>query len=125
MGEPNYDDLTCGECGIRFFVPHNWLKQRRDEGGGYTCPNGHGRIFRESATDIIRRERDGLKQEMARLVEEAERERRWRHQSERRVSAARGQITRLKNRAAAGVCPCCNRTFVNLARHMGTKHKGF
>lgn len=28
----------------------------------------------------------------------------------------------LRNRAAAGVCPCCNRTFEQLGRHMTTKH---
>ena len=25
--------------------------------------------------------------------------------------------------AKAGTCPCCNRTFTNLARHMASKHK--
>lgn len=25
----------------------------------------------------------------------------------------------------AGVCPCCNRTFKNLARHMAGQHPGF
>lgn len=24
-----------------------------------------------------------------------------------------------------GVCPCCNRTFSDLQRHMASKHKGF
>jgi hypothetical protein len=23
------------------------------------------------------------------------------------------------------VCPCCNRTFENLARHMNSKHRGY
>lgn len=41
------------------------------------------------------------------------------------MHAARGQVTRLKNRAAAGVCPCCNRTFHQLVRHMAAKHPDF
>ena len=45
--------------------------------------------------------------------------------AERRASAARGQVTKLKNRAAAGVCPCCNRQFQNLKNHMATKHPEF
>lgn len=32
---------------------------------------------------------------------------------------------RLRKRASAGVCPCCNRTFSQLARHMQTKHPTF
>lgn len=45
--------------------------------------------------------------------------------AERRVSAAKGQVTKLKNRTAAGVCPCCTRSFENLKRHMATKHPAF
>lgn len=37
----------------------------------------------------------------------------------------KGVATRLKNRAAHGVCPCCNRTFQQLARHMSAKHPDF
>lgn len=33
--------------------------------------------------------------------------------------------TRIKNRVKNGVCPCCNRTFENLARHMQAKHSDF
>lgn len=62
----------------------------------------------------------------------AAQERQWRLEGaeetrtlERRLAAQRGVTTRLKNRVANGVCPCCNRTFANLQRHMSTKHKGF
>jgi hypothetical protein len=30
--------------------------------------------------------------------------------------------TRIRNRIAAGVCPCCTRTFKNVARHIKDKH---
>lgn len=43
----------------------------------------------------------------------------------RQLSAARGQVTRIKNRVGNGVCPCCNRSFGNLHRHMQTKHPGW
>ena len=44
---------------------------------------------------------------------------------ERSHSATRGHVTRQKKRAAAGVCPCCNRTFKQLARHMERKHPNY
>lgn len=43
----------------------------------------------------------------------------------RSLTAHKGHTTRIKNRIAAGVCPCCNRTFKNLARHMGNKHPDY
>lgn len=51
---------------------------------------------------------------------------------ERSHSTTRGHLTRerkkkeqLETRAANGVCPCCHRTFKQLARHMKTKHPDF
>lgn len=123
------DDLefhTCGECGIRFGAPKTFFDARRaDSKMSWHCPNGHVRVFRESEADKLRRERDRLKQETARLEQGIQWQREQREAAERRVSAARGQITKLKKRAANGVCPCCNRTFVDLQRHMATKHSGF
>lgn len=43
----------------------------------------------------------------------------------RSLTAHKGHTTRIKKRIAAGVCPCCNRTFQNLARHMENKHKEY
>jgi len=42
--------------------------------------------------------------------------------TERRLSAQKGVTTRIKNRVANGVCPCCKRSFTDLRRHMETKH---
>lgn len=52
----------------------------------------------------------------------------WRKSSEtnaRRLSAQRGVTTRIKNRVKHGVCPCCQRTFRQLAAHMKSKHPDF
>jgi hypothetical protein len=43
-------------------------------------------------------------------------------------AATKGHVTRKKRqleRVASGVCPCCNRSFVNLRRHMKTQHPEF
>jgi hypothetical protein len=63
----------------------------------------------------LRRERDRLKQDTARLEEEA---------SLARVRAEKAEAAakRLKKRASAGTCPCCSRTFANMAEHMKQKH---
>ncbi|NIA70747.1 hypothetical protein HBA54_19285 [Pelagibius litoralis] len=114
--------LACGTCGVHFAMPLVQYETHRKEGGYHTCPNGHSRGWSdrncETAVDKIRRERDRLQQRQAQLQDQIEGER-------RRTAAAKGQVTKLKNRAAAGVCPCCNRSFVNLQRHMKTKHPDF
>lgn len=115
----------CCACFIRFAVPKSFDIARRKDGNRFFCPVGHSQSYTESENDRIRRERDRLKQEAARLEEVATSERQLREAAERSASARKGQITRLKNRAAAGVCPCCNRSFENLKNHMSTKHPGF
>jgi hypothetical protein len=57
--------------------------------------------------------------------EQKDREREAKEQAERRLSATRGVVTRIRNRVANGVCPCCNRTFADLHRHMASQHPEF
>lgn len=42
-----------------------------------------------------------------------------------RANGYKGHATRITKRAKAGVCPCCNRHFAALERHMATKHPNF
>lgn len=107
--------MICGECGISFAIPETYRKARQENGGSWYCPNGHSRIYRESDVDRLTRERDA-----ARVSREAARDQAA--AAERRAAAARGQVTKIRKRVANGVCPCCHRTFANVARHMATKH---
>lgn len=122
-----YEFHTCGECGIRYAVPKKFLDSRREERlsgqtKGWWCPNGHRWSFTETDNDRLRRERDILKQQIARV--EDDRAAAWR--AEEAATAAKKKaeaaLKRTMNRAGAGVCPCCNRSFVALARHMKTRH---
>lgn len=113
---------TCAACGTQHSFElsiYNVALQRAGEVNIY-CPYGHKwhykprkQIDEEAET---RRERDQLRQRIAQKDDEIA-------EANRRVSAAEGQVTRLRNRANAGLCPCCNRHFDNLQRHMATKHK--
>ena len=118
-------NITCCNCGIIFGVPDQWLSSRRDDKRTFYCPNGHGQSFTESEADRLRRERDRLQQQIAQKDDEIKWQREHRQAAERRVTAAKGQITRLKKRAKGGICPCCKRTFQNMAEHMKTQHPDF
>ena len=124
MADPDYF-VTCCECGVRFSMPNSlndWY--RADARRWFYCPKGHEQHYSSDANDIdkMRRERDRLKQDTARLLDEARRAREDAEAHKRSAAAFKGAATRMKNRAKAGVCPCCNRHFVNLERHMKSQH---
>src|SRR5689334_14143643 len=116
---------TCPECGMRFGAPKHWWNSRREDRRTFYCPNGHSQSYRESESDKLRQERDRLKQQVAQRDDEIRYQREAREHEERRVAAMKGQVTKLKKRASAGVCPCCTRHFTNLERHMTTEHPDF
>lgn len=112
--------ITCYRCETQFIIPTDLYRARKIDHHSFWCPLGHEQHFPEGKTKEERlRER----------VEMAERDARfWRDQKQseaRRHAATKGQVTKLKNRAKAGVCPCCDRSFVQLARHIATKHPDF
>jgi hypothetical protein len=109
--------MCCGQCGIEFAVPDAFYRERKEKGAAlnWHCPNGHIRVFRESNSEVLRRERDLLKQQTARLEDEA-------RLARERADKAEKATKRLKKRASAGTCPCCNRTFANMAEHMKHQH---
>ncbi len=114
---------TCGECGIVFGMEQEYHDKLVRENGGFHCPNGHARRF------IGETEVDKLKKQLASKEDwlKWERERTDRlstqlQQQKYQTRAARAAKTRMKNRIKNGVCPCCNRTFKNLADHFKLKH---
>lgn len=121
--------ITCYKCKIEFGLPDDFHRVAQQSAESFTwyCPNGHPQVFasKPTETDILRRERDSLKQAIAYEQDRVREAERRAELADRRVSAARGQITKIKKRAMAGICPCCGRHFTNLERHMGTKHPGF
>ena len=112
------ETLTCGNCGIVFAVPDYWVEGRRkgEEGKNeFWCPNGHNRVFCETEVMRLKRELEQTQQRLHWVRAQKER-------AERETAAARGQVTRLRNRIQKGVCPDCKRSFTNLRRHMASKH---
>jgi type 1 glutamine amidotransferase len=108
-------EVTECTCGVIFAIPARLLQQRREDGQTFYCPHGHRLSYKMSEVTRLRTQLDA-----ARSIAAAERERRT--SAERSASAARDQVTRIKKRIANGVCPCCQRTFVNVARHMASQH---
>lgn len=109
--------LECGVCHIEHAIPMSLYKDAQN-GGNWWCPAGHQLHFIDPELNRLRR---ALRDEQNRaLVKSRQLE------FERRSHAAtKGHQTRLKNRIANGICPCCNRSFVSLERHMKLQHPTF
>lgn len=116
----------CCTCKCEMWIP-DALYEAADRGRGkigFHCAYGHSNVFAvgESEETKLRRERDRLAQRIAERDDEIARQRQLREETERRLSATKGVVTQIKNRVGHGVCPCCNRTFGDLARHMAHQH---
>lgn len=110
--------LTCGCCEIPFAIPESLHDKVKRDGSSFYCPNGHYISYSDTENKRLQRRLDNMSAAY-------DRERDRAAYAERSASAYKGQATRLRNRAKNGVCPCCHRTFQQLARHMAAKHPDF
>lgn len=120
-----FEVATCCTCGTEWAMLQDVRNLRREDGKGFYCPNGHAQFFTETEVIRLKKELERKESELTRTRNLRDSYRDQKDRAERQASAARGQVTKIKNRVHNGVCPCCNRTFQNLARHMKTKHPDF
>jgi hypothetical protein len=108
--------VDCCNCGMRFAMTTNLNQRLRNKPGStFYCPAGHsqhytGKSAEQKLADAEAREvalRDQL------------------HAAEADAEATRVRLLRDRHRFANGVCPCCNRSFENVRRHMTTKHPDY
>lgn len=118
-------EIYCADCSVEFHVLVALIDRRRKDGKNFYCPNGHANHYGDCEHDRTCRENERLKQQQARLADETAYVRQRAEHAERSAAAYKGQATKLRKRAKAGVCPCCNRQFKDLHSHMKTKHPGF
>lgn len=109
----------CCNCGIAFAMTEAFHDQRRKDRKSFYCPEGHSQYYTGKSKE-------------QKLKDELERERQRRLTAESNANHAE-EATRIevalhdytKKRINNGVCPCCNRSFKNLRRHMASKHKDY
>jgi hypothetical protein len=114
-------------CGISFAMPQDFqLVCRLDHNQEFYCPNGHGQVYigkteaqkERALRESAERDREYYQVQLRRTREELK-------STERSRAAIKGQNTKIKKRIANGVCPCCNRHFAALEKHMATKHPDY
>lgn len=102
-------------CGIHLAVPDNLLRQALDHGQSIYCPLGHQFSWNETEADRQRKRAERAEARESRRIAELD-------QANASLRTTKGVVTKLKKRVGKGVCPCCNRHFANVERHMTTQH---
>ena len=106
------ETVECCRCGVVFAMPKTLDKQLRDNHATFYCPVGHANYYPgETEAERLRK-----------LLEQSTRNKTLLVEEKARVEAERDKLAKQARRIKRGVCPCCKRNFVELGRHMKTKH---
>lgn len=108
----------CCDCGVAFAMTESMRNRFRSNGGSFYCPNGHGQYYAVTEVQRLKDELNASQKRLTAIQFELAAERSAREQVQKKNK-------RLEKRASVGMCPCCNRQFVNMQRHMKTKHPGY
>lgn len=121
--------ITVCWCGMHMALPADLYAYAQRTGKPVWCPLGHEWVVRETEVDRLKAELVAKEARLQRVAEDRD----WysrqmdhaRRDAQHQAAVARGykgQLVRTKKRIGAGTCPCCNRTFQQLARHMKSQH---
>lgn len=109
----------CYACGCLFAMTKHFKDTRLRDKQSFYCPAGHGQQYVGKSDKELRREAEARAQaaeDQAAAAEQA------RKAAEKATKAAKAEATRLRKRGERGVCPHCKRSFVQLAKHVESKH---
>lgn len=133
MAVPDYVTLsisntTCCEagCGAIIIMPADEMERYRDDHTPFYCYKGHNQHFPQKSDKEKLREKLAAAEKREASAKKREEWAKKDLQHEKNSNRAlKGVVTRTKNRIKNGVCPCCNRTFKNLADHMKGQHPDY
>lgn len=114
--------VTSCWCGIVVAIPSDLHDYAVRKGTEVFCPLGHRFVYGDGENARLKREIEQERQRAVRLRAEIDQKRAEIEHQRRRIAATKGALTKTKKRIGNGVCPCCNRHFANVERHMKTKH---
>jgi hypothetical protein len=121
-----FEVTSCANCGMPLALPSDFERERRRDHKSFYCPRGHSQYFPgESDLEKAERERKAAERQRdyARAARTAAEDQA--RTAEYRRRAEKAAKTRLQNRIAAGVCPCCKRNFANVKAHIQGQHPTF
>lgn len=120
-----YEVVYCCKCSMPFAVPASIRSGWVEQGDNFYCPSGHSQHYTESDVQKLKKELAQEKKYKEWALQAANQNRDRADTAEKSRNAYKGIANKIKTRIKSGVCPCCNRTFKQLAAHMKNKHPRF
>lgn len=107
----------CCNCGCLFALTSDMQKRLRNKPGEtFYCPRGHAQYYTGKTEEQKQRERaERLERQLANRDEDL-------RSARASLIATKGQLTKAKKRADAGICQHCKRSFANVSRHVAHMH---
>lgn len=112
------ETIECANCHLVFGLTSVTIADLRKSGKTFYCPSGHSQWFGESEASKLQRALDSSRSTIEYYRNQAQ-------ANAMQLRAKKGQVTKLKNKIAAGTCPCCSQEFTNLKKHMENEHPDF
>jgi len=117
--------IDCCNCGYPVALTADHEDRLRHNGKTFYCPQGHRQWFGKSEADKLREalaEEKQRKENALKRLNESEAARRAEAEA---AEKARKELQRKAKRVKNGVCPCCNRSFAALQRHLKNQHPDY
>jgi len=109
----------CCNCGMAFAMAAEFQRARRQDQKLFYCPSGHGQHY------VGKTEEQKLREQLQAATNAREDARMAADLAREERDLAKKAHNRMRQRVMNGVCPCCNRAFENLRRHMHDQHPDF
>jgi len=118
--------IHCGRCAGTYAIDERYRTQCEHEGRMWHCPYCEiGWGYNEGENARLKRELTEAKSLALRRQQETEQARAEAEHFRKSRDTIKGLAKVARIRVGRGVCPCCNRTFAQLANHMSQKHPGY
>lgn len=106
----------CCNCGTPFMLPRRMQKVLINNRHTFYCPNGHPQSYcGKTDAEKLKEKLEQLEKEKIEQLEVLQN--RWLD-----ALGEKQKLEKQLKRVHMGVCPCCNRSFIDLLRHMRIKH---
>lgn len=124
--------VQCYSRGCTYAIPESFDRSARRYHGGEAsgwwicCPFGHTWGYTgETKEESLQRHLDNARDEAARTRARLDQTEASLRGTRTRAARTTKELKRTKDRVKNGVCPCCNRTFAQLQRHMKRQHPDY
>ena len=121
-----YVTETCCNCGIAFAMPKDFYDKRRNDHESFCCPKGHGQYYSgESDKEKLEKQLQASENKVEFFKSRAN-EHFESYLAEKRSKAAhKAHYTMLKKKVKKGQCPCCDKSFPDVAEHIQSVHPDY